>query len=59
MHLAVIRLKDRRRSRYVLKCLENNIGVQVHYTPVHLQPYYEKWFHRAVSQNLKIIPLTL
>ena len=45
MHLAVIRLKDRRREhhRYVFEMLrKNNIGVQVHYTPVHLQPYYRK-----------------
>ena len=45
LHLAVVRLKDRRREhhRFVFEELrKNNIGVQVHYTPVHLQPYYRK-----------------
>ena len=43
LHLAVVRLKDRSREhrRFVFEELrKNNIGVQVHYAPVHLQPYY-------------------
>ena len=43
LHLAVIRLMDDRPShhRRVFDGLRaSGIGVQVHYTPVHLQPYY-------------------
>lgn len=45
LHLAVIRLVDDRPShhRRVFDGLRaSGIGVQVHYTPVHLQPYYRK-----------------
>ena len=45
LHLAVIRLTDKRQSHH-RATFENmrkqNIGVQVHYTPVHLQPYYRR-----------------
>ena len=43
LHLAVIRLLDRRSAhhRFVFENLRHlNIGVQLHYTPVHLHPYY-------------------
>ena len=43
MHLAVIRL-DSNNSFYHLNVFQGlrtyNIGVQLHYLPVHLQPYY-------------------
>ncbi len=42
-HLAIIRLDNRDDifHRKIFDCLRsNNIGVQLHYTPVHLQPYY-------------------
>ncbi len=42
-HLAIIRLniKDAEFHRYIFNSLRaQNIGVQVHYTPVHLQPYF-------------------
>ena len=45
LHLAVIRLADPRpqHHRRVFEGLRAaGIGVQVHYTPVHLQPYYRK-----------------
>jgi len=44
-HLAVIRLDDPspKYHRYVFESLRDlRIGVQVHYSPVHLQPYYRK-----------------
>ncbi len=43
-HLAIIRLnnKDSDFHSYIFDNLrKENIGVQVHYTPVHLQPYYK------------------
>ena len=45
LHLAVIRLNDKRSSHHlkVFKGLRNSsIGVQLHYLPVHLQPYYRE-----------------
>ena len=45
VHLAVIRLADANRDhhRYVFDGLRaSGIGVQVHYSPGHLQPYYRK-----------------
>ena len=42
-HLAIIRLNNKSEAfhRYVFDSLRvQNIGVQVHYTPVHLQPYF-------------------
>jgi UDP-4-amino-4,6-dideoxy-N-acetyl-beta-L-altrosamine transaminase len=43
-HLYVVRLKDGRRShRTLFEALRaKNIGVNLHYTPVHLQPYYRQ-----------------
>jgi len=44
-HLAVIRLEDTRAThhRWVFERLRaNGIGVQLHYAPVHLQPYYRR-----------------
>ena len=45
VHLAVIRLKDTSEDlhRYIFtKLRQEGIGVQLHYMPVHLQPYYKK-----------------
>ena len=45
VHLAVIRLVNRNpeQHRYVFEGLRvAGIGVQLHYTPVHLQPYYRR-----------------
>ena len=45
LHLAVIRLDDRYRykHRQIFEGLRAyGIGVQLHYSPVHLQPYYRK-----------------
>tara|TARA_Y100001968_G_C19400570_1_gene740794 strand:- start:850 stop:1914 length:1065 start_codon:yes stop_codon:yes gene_type:complete len=42
-HLAIIRLHNKNEEfhKYIFDNLRaHNIGVQVHYTPVHLQPYY-------------------
>lgn len=42
-HLFVIEVRDASRRRAVFDHLqENGIGVQVHYIPVHYQPYYKK-----------------
>jgi|TARA_R100001377_G_scaffold22165_3_gene11847 UDP-4-amino-4,6-dideoxy-N-acetyl-beta-L-altrosamine transaminase len=62
-HLYVIRLKEPQRRRFVFDILqENGIGVNLHYIPVHLQPYYrgmgfgtgdfpssEDYYSRAIS----------
>ena len=43
IHLAIIRLKNKSLHREVFsKLRENGIGVQLHYQPIHLQPYYKK-----------------
>jgi UDP-4-amino-4,6-dideoxy-N-acetyl-beta-L-altrosamine transaminase len=42
-HLYVIRLQDANQRRQVFEALRTRgIGVNVHYIPVHLQPYYQK-----------------
>ncbi|WP_345719426.1 UDP-4-amino-4,6-dideoxy-N-acetyl-beta-L-altrosamine transaminase [Qipengyuania huizhouensis] len=62
-HLYIIRLKDKTRHRAVFGALrERGIGVNLHYIPVHLQPYYrnlgfndgdfplaEDYYKRAIS----------
>lgn len=42
-HLFVIRLHDAARRRQLFESLRTSgIGVNVHYIPIHLQPYYQK-----------------
>ena len=44
-HLVVVRLKDKSKSvhKMIFADLRNSgIGVQLHYSPIHLQPYYKK-----------------
>ena len=62
-HLYIIRLHDETRHRTVFESLRNNgVGVNLHYIPVHLQPYYralgfsdgdftfaEAYYSRAIS----------
>ena len=62
-HLYVIQLKDKQERDNVFRSLfENDIRAQVHYRPVHTQPYYrqlgfatgdfpisEQYFSRAIS----------
>jgi len=44
-HIYYIRLKDSKRRKNIFEELQkSNIGVQVHYIPVYLQPYYQKNF---------------
>ena len=44
-HLYPIRLKDPKKRKLVFSLLrERGIGVQVHYIPIHLQPYYQNCF---------------
>jgi len=44
-HLYFIRIKNEKKRRMVFQKLRKaGIGVQVHYIPVHLQPYYRKFF---------------
>lgn len=68
LHLAVIRLEDPSPAhhRHVFKGLRAaGIGVQMHYTPVHLQPYYRRLGFRegdypaaeAYSTNSISLPL--
>lgn len=53
-HIYYIRLKDfQRRKKLFEKLRKYNIGVQVHYTPVHLQPYYRKNFGYKVGDYPK------
>lgn len=62
-HLYVIRLHDPARRRFVFEALRaKGVGVNLHYIPVHLQPYYrnlgftdgdfpvaENYYRRAIS----------
>jgi len=42
-HIYYIRLKDFNKRKFIFEKLQDyKIGVQVHYIPVHLQPYYQK-----------------
>jgi UDP-4-amino-4,6-dideoxy-N-acetyl-beta-L-altrosamine transaminase len=44
-HLYTVRLKDAQRRRPIFEALrKRNIGVQVHYIPIYLQPYYRRHF---------------
>jgi len=44
-HIYYIRLKDASKRRLIFEELQkSNIGVQIHYIPVYLQPYYQKNF---------------
>ena len=45
LHLAVIRLEDKNPNEHKKifeELRKENLGVQLHYTPVHLQPYYRR-----------------
>ena len=55
VHLAIIRLNNKKKE-FHKKVIEGmrraGIGVQVHYTPVHLQPYFqEEGFHESQFPN--------
>ena len=44
VHLAIILLKNKNKKSHenIFRSLrQNGIGVQLHYSPVHLQPYYK------------------
>lgn len=43
-HLYMLGLKSIDRSKFFQQLRESDIGVNVHYIPVHLQPYYQKQF---------------
>jgi UDP-4-amino-4,6-dideoxy-N-acetyl-beta-L-altrosamine transaminase len=48
LHLYVVRLQDARKHRSVFEALRSaGIAVNLHYIPVHTQPYYEKLGFRA------------
>ena len=65
-HLYVIQLKDAQKRSFVFEKLrEQGIGVNVHYIPIHLQPFYqaqgfragdfpvaEDYYHRAITLPL-------
>ncbi len=40
-HLYVIRVDSKIRKHVFEKMRENGVGVNVHYMPIHLQPYYK------------------
>lgn len=42
LHLYVIQVETTQHRRIFHKLRENNIGVNLHYIPVHTQPYYQK-----------------
>ena len=42
LHLYVIQVEPSRHKRIFHKLRENNIGVNLHYIPVHTQPYFQK-----------------
>jgi len=42
LHLYVIQVAPSRHNSIFTKLRENNIGVNLHYIPVHTQPYYQK-----------------
>jgi len=43
-HLAIIKLDNKEIHQYVFEGMrKNGIGVQLHYSPVHLQPFYKKF----------------
>ena len=42
LHLYVIQVESSQHDRIFHKLRENNIGVNLHYIPVHTQPYYQK-----------------
>ena len=42
LHLYVIQVEPTEHRRIFHKLRENNIGVNLHYIPVHTQPYYQK-----------------
>lgn len=44
-HLYVLRLKSIERKKVFELLQKRGVGVNVHYIPVHLQPYYQKHFH--------------
>jgi perosamine synthetase len=44
-HLYVVRVPSQKRSAVFKALRAANIGVNVHYIPVHLHPYYRKHFH--------------
>lgn len=53
-HIYYIRLRDSSRRRLIFKkLLKHGLGVQVHYIPVHLQPYYKEKFGYKVGDYLK------
>jgi len=42
-HLYIIRLKDNKKHKQIFEHLrKNGIGVNLHYIPVHTQPYYQQ-----------------
>jgi len=42
-HLYIIRLKDNKKHKQIFEHLrQDNIGVNLHYIPVHTQPYYQQ-----------------
>jgi len=55
LHLGIIRLNLSDKKKYKIifeKMRENGIGVQLHYIPVHLQPYYQELgFSKGMYKN--------
>lgn len=63
-HLFVICLKDKKKREPLFNFLrENGVGVNVHYIPIHLQPYYRKLgFERGsfpIAENYYETAITL
>jgi len=53
-HIYYIRLKDASKRRLIFEELQkSNIGVQIHYIPIHFQPYYKENFGYKVGDYPK------
>jgi len=51
-HLYVVKMgfnKEKTRAKFFSYMKENGVGVNVHYIPVHLHPYYIKYFDTSVG----------
>lgn len=66
MHLYVVQLIEATKRRFVFEYLrEQGVGVNVHYIPIHLQPYYQnlgfKWgdFAKAENYYTRVISLPI
>lgn len=63
-HLYVIKLDGLDRDEFFIALRQRQIGVNVHYSPVHLQPYYREQFASRqgdcpVAEALQMVSLPI